>query len=169
MKGVRLIRKSVDKALPVPIVAKGDYEFFEIVNPIAHLITGLYWILDGLSLLHTASDGSTFDDNIQNRFDELIISERNHLIITEQDFILRYAKFILGDWDDLVGLRSLQDVNDTFTLTQEFIESKAVVYFRCIDAAYWEVYASDPKLLLTLQQSFDCWELPGLDRNDWYV
>jgi hypothetical protein len=168
MKGIRLIRKSVDKALPVPIVAKGDYEFFEIIYPIAHLITGLYWILDNVIVWHTASDGSTFDD-FQYRYDELIISERNHLRITEPDFILRYAKFIRGDWDNLIGLRSLQDANDAFTVMQEFIESKAVVYFRCIDAVYWEVYAPDPKLLLTLQQSFDCWELPSLDRNDWYL
>jgi hypothetical protein len=168
MKGIRLIKKSVDRSLSTPIVRKKDYEFFEIVNPIAHLITGLYWILDDASFLHMASDGSTFDD-YQYRYDELIISERNHLRITEQDFILRYAKFIYGDWDNLIGLRSLQDANDAFTVTQEFIESKAVIYFRCIDAAYWEVYTPDPKLLLILQESFDFWEPCSLDRNDWFL
>jgi hypothetical protein len=157
MKGVRLIRKSVDKALPVPIVRKKDYEFFEIVNPIAHLITGLYWILlEDVIVWHTASDGSTFDD-FETRYDELIIFQRNYLRITEQDFILRYAKFIQGDWDNLIGILSLRDVNDTFTVTQEFIESKAVIHFRCIDAVYWEVYTPDLKLLLILQENFDFW------------
>jgi len=165
MKGIRLIKKSVDRSLPAPIVRKKDYEFFEIVNPIAHLITGLYWILEDVIVWHTASDGSTFDD-FQYRYDELIIFERNHLKIAESDFILRYAKFIDRDWDNLVGLRSLQDANDTLRLTREFIESKAVVYFKCIDAVYWEVYAPDPKLLLILQESFDFWEPCNLDRND---
>jgi hypothetical protein len=154
MKGIRLIQKSVNRSLPAPATQKRDYELFEIVNPIAHLITGLYWILENVDVRHIASDSKTFDD-FQHRYDELIISERNHLRIAERDFILQYAKFIGGDWDGLVGLRFPRDGNDTFEVTQEFIESKAVVYFKWIEAACWELYAPDPQVLLTLQQSFD--------------
>jgi hypothetical protein len=160
MNGVRIIQKSVNRSLPTPIKRKRDYEFFEIVKPIAHLITGLYWILEDAYLRHVASDGTTFDD-FQHRYDELIISERNHARIAERDFILRYAKFIGGDWDRIVGLRSSQDMN----ITQELIESKAVVYFKCIDAIFWEAYAPDPQLLLTLQESFDYCEPCTLDKN----
>jgi hypothetical protein len=165
MNGVRIIKKSVNRPLPTPVIRKRDYEFFELVKPIAHLITGLYWILENADLQHLASDGTTFDD-FQHCYDELIISERRDVRIAERDFILRYAKFVGGDWDRLVGLRSPQNISDEFTVTTELIESKAVVYFKCIDALYWEAYAPDPQLLLTLQESFDFWEPCSLDRND---
>jgi hypothetical protein len=164
MDGVRIIKKSVDRSSVVPCRRQRDYEFFELVKPIAHLISGLYWILEDADFRHVAPEGETFDD-FQYRYDELIIAERSHLRITSRDFILRYAKFISGDWDNLTGVRSLPAENAELT-GREFIEQQAIVNFQCIDALYWEVYAPEPQILATLRENFDYWEPCKLGWND---
>jgi len=130
-----------------------DYRFEELVFPITDLISDLYWVLADVVFNHVAVDGRTLDIRELDR-DTLFIREPGDLRSANRGFLPKYAGFISGDWDDIYGLHQQIDFSESNLINRRFIEENVVVFFSCIDGAFWEVYSQDPDVLKCLQRKF---------------
>ena len=162
MKGIRVINKAQTGIAPGSAGWKRDYQFVDIIESIADLIGGLYWLLDSVVPRHTAADGATFDE-YDTRYHDLVLWETGHLRLGARDFVPLFAKYIDGDWDQIAGVRELPRVNDINFINRELVTSKAVIFFRCIDALYWEAYSPDLALLESLREAFAATESCDLE------
>jgi hypothetical protein len=156
MQGIRIqALYAHDDAGRVPSRGR-DYGLVDLAALLAPFITRLYWVLDDVIPNHVAADGSTFDD-YQNRNNELIIWTEGHLRLAARDFIPHYAKFIHGDWDRIVGVRTPYPPHVVTAWETSTVPQEAVVLFACIDACYWEVYSPDAALLERLERKCAAW------------
>ena len=142
-----------------------DYEFSFLVNTIKDEISGLYWILDDVNFTHVAKDGTEFDD-YQNNYQELIVAEKSQYKLTKINFIIEYAKFIVGDNDRIIGIDNLNLFQSSDSFGIDFVEENAKVYLSCIDRLYWEVYSRSKEMFRQINKVFanvepcnlsDCW------------
>lgn len=150
MQGIRINNKcSID-----PKKITMDYEFRSIIEPITNDISNLYWVLNSrVTFNYIASDGTEFKD-YQNQYDNLILDEKDGFRLTQTDFIPRYAKFIVGDWDDIYGIKQIADFQEIQEIDEKNIMEKTHIMFRCIDAAFWEIYARDRMIIDKISKCF---------------
>jgi hypothetical protein len=144
-----------------------DYEFCLIVNVIQNNIRNLYWILDNRVLFNNFSkDGDEFLD-YQEKYDDLIVAEKENCRLANIDFLLNYSKFIFGDWDHIYGITNKEYFQNVDELDTNFVKDKATIFFRCIDGVFWEIYAKDKIVIDKIAQEFPHSENCTLKANIW--
>ena len=83
------------------------------------------------------------------------------------DFLVKYAKFIIGDWDRIYGIENKDDFLNTEKFGYEFIKRKTKIFFRCTDGIFWEVYAKDKTIIDIIMKEFPHSEMFNLEQEDW--
>jgi hypothetical protein len=149
MQGVRINNLSQEN----PAKRVLDYDFSMIIDATRERIGGLYWVLDDVNFVHVARDGSEFVE-YQNDYAKLIIEDNGLCKLSMVDFTLKYAKFVRGDNDRIIGIRSVEIFRGAAEFGVGFVETSAVVLFSCVDALFWEVYSIEESLLSDIRSRF---------------
>ena len=126
--------------------------FQELVHPIRDIVSELHWIIADVAFRYPT--GSVEALELEQAFAAFLAAESGSLLLMRPGFIERFAPFIVGDWDQIVGVKSALDFGDVVTLDKNRIEMVGQVYFACIDAAFWEVYSPDEEILARLLTHF---------------
>jgi hypothetical protein len=128
--------------------------FRELVDPIRDLISDLHWILDGVVVSNQVTSGPVEAPELDPEFAAFLVAQSRSLSLMRPGFIERFAPFITGDWDQIVGVRSPADFADGVTLDTDRIEAVGQIYFACTDAAFWEVYSPNDEIRARLLAAF---------------
>lgn len=123
----------------------------ELIAPISQLVTDYFWVLDNVMFVHQSAGGSLFDER---KYSESILQESQPLVLIDKDSLLEFAEFIQGDWDSIYGLRGPVDLAGFAGLGCGTLPGAVEIYFSCVDAAYWEVFARDEELLRLMKWRF---------------
>ena len=124
---------------------------YELMAPISQRISGYYWVLEGVTFVHRGASGRLFDER---SYGASILQQSQSLVLLDRGSLPGLAEFIPGDWDSMYGLRERVELA-AFRGYSSGAEPESVeVYFSCVDAAFWEVFARDEDLLLLLKRAF---------------
>ena len=88
--------------------------------------------------------------------DEYLLHENKpkQMQYMHRGFIEKCGEYIFSERIELAGYDDIQKMK-TFDPTDSInIEENAVVFFRCVDAAYWVVYAKNEEIINILESNF---------------
>jgi hypothetical protein len=130
------------------------YGFDELIKPIKGNIANLYWLLSNNVIFNHISvkSGKIFTE-YDNNYDELIIGESRYYKLACKDFIVKYAEFISPDYDEIFGFEEYPVIPKN-EITTEVIEKKVKIYFRCTDAAFWEIFSNNTEIIEGIKMEF---------------
>lgn len=153
MDGLRIIAEGRPN-FPDKRYSTIGYGFDELVKPIAKFIGDLYWLLsDDVMFNHISPrTGKEFIELEQN-YDDLIIGENSYYRLACKDFIINYAEFISADYDEIFGFNEYPSIPQN-EISTEHIEKEVKIFFRCTDAAFWEIFSSTTELLESIKMEF---------------
>ena len=60
----------------------------------------------------------------------------------------------MSDWSGIYALEKPTDIGPLCEIDAAFIVENVPIYFRCTDAAYWEVYSKEVAALRLIKESF---------------
>lgn len=135
---------------------KEKLQLEEIITPISDLINGFYWILNSVEFKNQASDGTYFIDWEKN-YDKLVVEQLDSQFIrlVVPGFFPKYAKYVIGDWDMIVGVKDRISLKGLIKgIQNNWIEENGEIYLSCVDAAYWEIYGKNQELLMKIKKEF---------------
>jgi hypothetical protein len=155
------------------------YSFRDLVEPIQASLSEFCWALQGTQVFVAEASGETLphDDVLDAMFElqpgvpapqdvDTAVWEAAWL---KPGCLEKLAALVVGDWTDIVGVsypphwsRAAVRPDDNVWLAKN-----ASVYFACIDAAFWEVYAQDQGILETLMAVFPESEPRALKDKDY--
>lgn len=125
--------------------------FDELMAHISHRVSGYYWVLEGVTFVHRGASGRLFDER---RYRGSVLQQTPSLVLLDRGSLPVLAEFILGDWDEIYGLRERVELAAFRGYSSGAIPEGVEVYLSCTDAAFWEVFARDEDLLLRLKRAF---------------
>lgn len=129
-----------------------DYEFQDIIEPIADILGHYYWMLEDVTFC--LRDGVNFLDSAERQ--NLILDSNDEFTLGDKCFINLCAKYIDSDWCNIYGCSDYSMVENLNCFRQKAYQtpSKLEVYFTNIDAAYWEVYSRNKQILDKIKAIF---------------
>ena len=142
------------------------YSFADLVQPIRDDIAGLCWALQGSQVFVAERGGVVLpnDDDLDAMFEiqlgvpappdpDVSVWDRAWL---KPEHFLELVPLVVGDWTDIVGIPSPPACAraDVRPRDKDWLQHNARVYFACIDAAVWEVYAQERAILEKLAEAF---------------
>ena len=157
MKAIRILGKErVSESGASAQFSTLDFSFAEILQNIEELVSELYWAHTGI--IYSFPDKLAQDDynEIKRDMDEYLLHENKpkQMQYMHRGFIENFGEYIFSERIELAGYDDIQKMK-TFDPTDSInIEENAVVFFRCVDAAYWVVYAKNEEIINILESNF---------------
>ena len=140
-----------------------DFSFAEILHNIEELVSELYWAHTGI--IYSFPESLTQEQyNITKRnLEEYLLHEDKARSINymHRGFIENFGQYIFSEWVELAGCDDIQKLKTFDPTDSDSIEENAVVFFRCVDAAYWAVYAKNEEIINILESNFKFTETIG--------
>ncbi|HSG32603.1 MAG TPA: hypothetical protein VLB82_13785 [Thermodesulfobacteriota bacterium] len=140
-----------------------DFSFAEILHNIEELVSELYWAHTGI--IYSFPESLTQEQyNITKRnLEEYLLHEDKARSINymHRGFIENFGQYIFSEWVELAGYDDIQKLKTFDPTDSDSIEENAVVFFRCVDAAYWAVYAKNEEIINILESNFKFTETIG--------
>ena len=150
-------------------------DFVYFFSSIIDKTTEFYWLIEGgygliFNLPESWFEDAWYDEKYDiehsvklDEFESHFILDRRSeksFILTEPDFLKKYAKYIVDDWWDIIGFyKPPHDIEDYFKKLSEiynplekanFLDKTADICFFNIDAAYWEIFAQDHSIIKSI-------------------
>jgi len=127
-----------------------------ILQIIEELISDLYWAHTGI--IYSFPENLTQEEyhEIKNRLEEYMLHEdkSKQVQYMHGGFIENFGEYIFSDWVELAGYEDIQKLKTFDPGNSEALNENSVVYFKCVDAAYWEVYAKNEEIIKILETKF---------------
>ena len=123
-------------------------ELGQIVQMIKGHISDYYWVFENEVMVKQTDD----QDRIDKFFQRMRDPQQTRGLISDN------ADLIKGDWDNFCGAPTIPPKGIAFS--KQLVEDWAQIYFSCIDAAFWEVYAKDKGLLEKIKSGFPGSSMP---------
>jgi hypothetical protein len=138
----------------------------EIVDCLTPEISQLYCVAHGPFLSFSSREGKVLsEEEIQKLEREsrrfLLEEEDIHIVgvevrdlkLFERGFLEKFRDYLYGDWTRLYLLTAKIPLS-TIQLWNSKLPTECEILICCIDAAYWEVFARSPALLVRLKGTF---------------
>lgn len=164
MNGLRIVARP-DHLARRPLRRTIPFAFGELAEPILPDIQDFYCGLYG-AMFYAGDDEASFpdDDELESYF-ELVagtpLPPDNEEVIWDVGWLQPgrlsvLARFIKEDWTDIVLVTSPPAYrrSEVWFGDKEWLENHAEVFFSCIDAAYWEVFARSQSVLDKIHGAF---------------
>ena len=176
MKGVKVVGSRRRRA---PHDCTFGYSFQDLLQPIEAPLRDLCWALQGTQVFVAEADGVALpdEDALEAMFDlapGLPAPREPEVALWDVAWLKpgcleRLAPLIVGDWTDIVGVLHPPAWSRASVRPDDnsWLEQNASVYFACIDAAFWEVYAQDERILERLALAFPASEGRVLKDKDY--
>jgi hypothetical protein len=163
MEGLKVVGTGRPDA---PTQCASGYSFAELFAPIQRDAHDLCWALRGSVVFVAAAKGVVSpDDEVLDAMFEVSpgvpppphdyqpVWERGWL---KPGYLDELAPLVTGDWTDIIGTSfpPAHARSDVYPGDKEWLERNARIYFACVDAAFWEIYAQDTGILRKLAALF---------------
>lgn len=157
MNGIKILGKeNVSDVQSTAELSRLDFGFADILQIIEELISDLYWAHTGI--IYSFPESLTQEQyyEIKNYLEEYILHEdkSKQVQFMHRGFIENFGQYIFSDWIELAGYDDIQKLKTFDPTSPQAIDENAVVFFRCVDAAYWVVYAKNEEIINILESSF---------------
>ncbi len=140
-----------------------DFSFADILQNIEELVSELYWAHTGI--IYSFPDKLTQNEynEIKRDLEEYLLheNEAKQIQYMHRGFIENFGEYIFSEWVELAGYDDIQKLKTFDPTDSDNIEENAVVFFRCVDAAYWAVYANNEEIINILEDTFKFTETIG--------
>jgi hypothetical protein len=145
--------------------------FADAIRPIQAELGGLYWLVHGTPVGGCGSRGEPAPD-----WDEVFAwflieeDERRDLRLFAPGFATRYAPYIWGEENEVIGLRSpirLSRVPPGFPADcDDFIREHAAIELACVGGTHWRMFTPDDRWCAAFTAVFPAAERCGMHRDD---
>lgn len=136
----------------------GTFALLPIFEPFRAVVSPLYWVVNGVTYDGPAFADAVADDDDNDTFyrdrDGFLMAELGDIRLMRPGFLAWAAPYVGGDWDEILGVARPPASLDTGVLDRDRIDSEGEIYFSCVDAAFWSVFARDATLLDRLVERF---------------
>jgi hypothetical protein len=144
--------------------------FADAIRPIQAELGGLYWLIHGTPVGGCGSRGEPAPD-WEVVFVNYLIEEdeRRGLRLFAPGFATRYAPYIWGEGNEVVGLRHpirLAHVPASFPADEDFIEAHAAIALTCVGGAYWRMFTPIDRWCSAFTSTFPAAERCRMHRDD---
>lgn len=162
MNGIKISGKeNVSKSESKAQLSRLDFGFVDILQNIEELISDLYWAHTGI--IYSFPENLTQEQyhEIKNSLEEYMLHEdkSKQIQYMHGGFIENFGEYIFSDWVELAGYEDIQKLKTFDPASPEALNENAVVYFKCVDAACWEVYAKNEEIIKIIQGKFKFTEI----------
>ena len=157
MNGIKILGKeNVSDSESKAQLSRLDFGFIDILQIIEELVSDLYWAHTGI--IYSFPENLTQEEyhNIKNSLEEHLLHEdkSKSMQYMHRGFVENFGEYIFSDWIELAGYDDIQKLKTFDPGSPEAIDENAVVFFRCVDAAYWVIYAKNEEIIKIIQDKF---------------
>lgn len=157
MNGIKILGKQqVSEVKTNTQLSTLDFKFADILQYTEELISDLYWVHTGI--IYSFPENLTQDEYnlVKRSLEEYVLHEdkAKSYQFMHRGFIENFGEYIFTDWIELAGYDDLQKIKTFDPTNAEVIDENALVFFRCVDAAYWVVYAKNEEIIKILESNF---------------
>lgn len=133
-----------------------DFTFADILQNIEELVSELYWAHTGIIYSFPESLSQDEYNIIKRDLDEYLLHEdkARSRYYMHKGFIESFGEYIFSDWLELAGYDDIPKLKTFDPTDSDVMENNAVVFFRCVDAAYWVAYANNEEIIEILESGF---------------
>jgi len=166
MNGIKILGKeNVSESESKAQLTMLDFGFIDILQNIEELISDLYWAHTGIIYSFPESFTQEQYHEIKNYLEEYTLHEdkSKQVQYMHKGFIENFGEYIFSDWVELAGYEDIEKLKTFDPGSPEALNENAVVYFKCVDAAYWEVYAKNEEIIKILEANFKFTESINLE------
>ncbi|NIP39064.1 MAG: hypothetical protein GWO07_10240 [Candidatus Dadabacteria bacterium] len=133
-----------------------DFTFVDILQNIEEMVSELYWAHTGIIYSFPESLTQEQYERVKRELEEYLLHEdkarsRHYM---HRGFIENFGQYIFSDWIELAGYDDIEKLKTFDPTDSSVVEENAVVFIRCVDAAFWVVYANNQEIINILENSF---------------
>ena len=150
MKGLQVIAEQQQDLQPGEAHWSIGYRFDQLVEPVLEFVSDCYWLINSRTIFLDSPDDTHAPEPTISK---VIIEQTSHYILAEPRFITEFSNLFIPDWTNFFGVPERIDLH-TVQITPAFLESTFLIFFRCVDAAFWEVYSPKDEILQWIAGAF---------------
>jgi len=157
MNGIKILGKdTVSDSESAAQLSRLDFGFIDILENVEEFMSDLYWAHTGIIYSFPQSLTQEQYHEIKNNLEEYILHDDKSKSIQymHRGFIENFGEYIFSDWLELAGYDDIQKLKTFDPGNLVSLDENSVIYFKCVDAASWEVYTENEEILKTLEAKF---------------